>query len=238
MADNISEDFTDLTVDDSIEESAEEEYKPVKTPKAPKAPKAPREPSAAIEVKAGKVKKKGRKLKIILIIVLIVLVAGFVFEETYFNYLGLRTMLFDAVVMLDPDYRMREETLNKRESELNALKAELDAREKTITSRESQNDRRSADLQRQSDEIRDREAWLTPLYRRQMSEQEQEDMASISLSYSRMSPENAASILLELNKPEDVAAILYFMSERNAAAILAVMEPEFAARITEIWLYN
>ena len=238
MADNISEDFTDLTIDDSIEEVAEEEYKPVKAPKAPKAPRAPREAKAEGEAPAGKVKKKGHKLKIILIIVLVVLVACFVFEETYFNYLGLRTMLFDAVATIDPDYRMRVEALGERERELNAMRAELDAREKTITSREAQNERRSAELQKQTDDIRDREALLTPLYRRQMSEQEQEDMASISLSYSRMTPENAANILLELNKPDDVAAILYFMSERNAAAILAVMEPEFAARITEIWLYN
>ena len=236
MPDNINDDFSDLTIDDTVEES-EEEYKPVKETKPPRLPKPPGAAKDVAEAKSGSGKKKGRKLKIILIIVLVLLVAGFVFEEVYFNYLGLRDVLIDTVVRLDPDYRDREETLNEREAEQIKTKTELDARDKTITSRETQNERRSAELKRQEEDISDREKRLIPLYRRQLSEEEQADMSSISLSYSRMAPEDAARILLELDNPEDVAAILYFMSERNAAAILAVMEPQFAARITEIWLY-
>ncbi|MCL2125769.1 MAG: hypothetical protein FWH33_07250 [Oscillospiraceae bacterium] len=250
MADNISEDFTDLTVEEGADEIAEteaEEYKPVKAPKPPRQPRQPSEAGseteaeavAAITRKSKKVKKKkGRLIKIILLVVLVLLVGGFVFEEVYFNYLGLRDKLIESIVELDPDYRSRQETLNERESDLIAYEAQLDAREKTIASRESQNDRRSAELSRQQESLQDREERLTPLYQRQMSEQEQEDMLSLSRTYARMAPEDAASILLELNNADDVAAILYNMSERNAAAILAVMEPEYAAVITEILLYN
>jgi len=51
-----------------------------------------------------------------------------------------------------------------------------------------------------------------------------------------MAPEAAAVILAELRDPQNVAVILYYMSERSAAAILSALEPEFAAKITEILL--
>ena len=236
------DDFTDLTEPEGGDEAANDKKKKEKEPKKPKEPKQPKEKltkaEKKAEKKANKGKKKGKKLKIILIIVLVLLVAGFVFEEIYYNYLGTRDILIDAVVKLDPEYGTRWKRLDEREASLNALKAELDNREKTITSRESQNDRRSTELDRREKEVDELVSWYSPLYRRQMTEQELEDMQSVSMAYSRMAPDAAAAILMELNDPDDVAAILYYMSERSAAAILAVMEPEFAAVITEIFLYK
>ena len=43
-----------------------------------------------------------------------------------------------------------------------------------------------------------------------------------------------AEILAELHSLEDAASILYFMTERRAGAILAAMNAELAARITEV----
>ena len=77
-----------------------------------------------------------------------------------------------------------------------------------------------------------------PLYRREMTEEELEDMMSISTLYTQMAPEAAAARLVRLYDPRDVAAILYFMGERNAAAIMSVMTVEYAAEITEILLYS
>ena len=237
-----NDDFKDLTEPEGSEEASNGKKKKEKTPKPPKEPKQPKEKLTKAEKKAakkaGKGKKKRGKLKIILIIVLVLLVAGFVFEEIYYNYLGTRDMLIDAVVKLDPAYGTREKKLNERESLLDAREADLDAREKTVTSRENQNDRRTASLDTREKDVNDLLQWSLPLYRRQMTEQELTDMQSVSMSYSRMAPEIAAAILMELNDPDDVAAILYYMSERSAAAILAVMDPEFAAVITEIFLYK
>ena len=63
-------------------------------------------------------------------------------------------------------------------------------------------------------------------------------MQSLSRSYAQIAPAAAADILIKLKDEQHVAAILYFMSERNAAAILSAMESEFAARITDILLVN
>jgi len=78
-----------------------------------------------------------------------------------------------------------------------------------------------------------------PLHRREpMTEEEIDDMVSLSRTFTQMSPEDAAAILVQLYDPRDVAAILYFMSERNAGAILATMSERYAAEITEILLYS
>ena len=235
MADNINDDFTDLTEEEGSGETEEKKEKPKREPRQRKPPK---EESQEPNKKAKKGKKKGKKLKIILIIVLVLLVAGFVFEEVYYNILGTRDMLIDAVVKLDPDFRAREAKLDEREASLLKLQTELDARERTASSRETQNLKRTTELDDREKTLDDLQQRLTPLYRRAMTEQELEDMVSLSRSYSRMAPEDAAVILLELSQPDDVAAILYYMNERNAAAILAVMEPEFAATITDILLYK
>ena len=71
-----------------------------------------------------------------------------------------------------------------------------------------------------------------------MTEQEMEDMLSLSTTFTNMSPDTAATILVHLYDPRDVASILYFMRERNSAAILAEMDVRYAANITEIWLYS
>jgi len=78
-----------------------------------------------------------------------------------------------------------------------------------------------------------------PLYRRpDITDQELEDMISLSRTFTQMSPETAAVILVQLYDPRDVASLLYYMGERNAAAILAVMDISYAAEITEILLYS
>jgi len=234
VADNINDEIVDLTEPEG-QEDAEKEKKKVKAPKPPKPPKND-EPKP--EKKAKGKKKKGGKLKLILIIVLVVLIAGFIFEELYFNYLGTRDIFIDAIVKLDPDYRTREANLDIKETDLNKFQAELDTRERTITSRESQYERRNADLNSREETIREQEQQSAPLYKRQLTEQELEDMQSLSRSYSLMAPEVAATILGELGNSNDVATILYYMTERNAAAILAVMNPDFAAELTNILLYS
>ena len=230
-----NESLIDLTVDDEGVDTTKGNAKPAKAPR--RARPSGNEPVSLQRASVGK--KKGRKLKIILIIVLVVLIAGFVFEEVYFNFLGTRDLFINAVVRLDPDFRSREAELDDREAELDSFEAELDAREGALQNRETQLDRRSSQLD-------GREAALSeqlilddlPRFRRSMSEQEVLDMESLSRSYSLMAPEAAAVILGELVVSDDVAAILYFMPERSAAAILSVMDAEFAAEITEILLYD
>lgn len=191
----------------------------------------------------GKAKGKGKKKKrrlllIILIVVIVLLIGGFVFEELYFNFLGIRDIFIDAVVKLDPDYRSREMRLDERESKLYTLQTDLDEREKTVTTKETQNKKRSADLDAREKTIGDKEAWLTPRFRSQLTDQEILDLQSLSMAYAKMAPEEAADILVKLHRPEDAAVVLYYMTERSAGAILAAMDHEFAAAITQVLLYD
>jgi len=230
-----NDDFTDLTEPEPVPEAEKVVKKKEREPKPPP-PAPPKEEPAKKGKKAGKTKKKGKKLKIILIIVLVLLVAGFVFEEVYFSYFGLLDMFIDAVVSLDPNYGAREARLDKREADLNALEAELNARLDAIVSREAEVEKRSVGLDKREEDLADREQSTKPLYWLYLSEQEITDMKALSAAYSQMAPESAASILLRLKQPNDVAAILYYMNAKNSAAILASMEPVFAATITEILL--
>ena len=237
MADK-KDDITDLTEE---KESADEEKGAEKEKKAKKPPKEPKPPQNVEPVPDKPVKRKKKKrgkLKIILIIVLVLLVAGFVVEEIMINYLGIRDLFIAMVVRLDPAYVERELSFDKREAELSRIESELDTRDKTITSRETQNDRRSVALDAREKTLAEQEYLSTPFHKREMTEQELLDIQSLSRKYSFMSPEAAAEILLELQNPDDVAAILYYMNERNAAAILTAMESDFAAEITEILLFS
>lgn len=108
--------------------------------------------------------------------------------------------------------------------------------EQQLATRETQLDRRSASLDRREESMDTREAERLPLFRRNLTAQEIEDITSLARTYTQMSPEAAAGILSEVNDLQHVATILFFMTERHAGAILAAMEAELAAEITEILL--
>jgi len=247
MADD---DITDLT----DEEAPASEGKP-KTKKG-KEPKEPKPSKSVIDDgdkpgKKEKGKKKKGKLLIIALLILVILIAGFVYVELTFNLLGTRDMVrdlfLDVVVWLDPEFRAVDDELknnnDERVAKLDEREEALDKRDEEITQRESdaitretQLDRRSTALDLREQQQEQSQDVNVPLFRRDMTEEQLADLQSLSRSYSQMSPEAAAEILVELFNPNDVATILYFMNERNAASILAEMDVDFAARLTEILL--
>ena len=238
------DDFRDLIVEDDAGNDGKDNKKPAKTPKAPKEKKTPKpkeEKEAKPEKpeKPGKAvkKKKGAKIVLILVLLLIIAIGAFVFIEFIdpsLSLFGARDFLVESVTKLDPNYV----TYETRLSELERRSEELDAREALIDTRERQHTRRQSELDDFSKELNDKELRITPIYRRIMTEQELVDMQSLSRTYSLMSPETAAEILSRLYESRDIAAILYYMGERNAAAILAEMETARAAEITMILLYD
>lgn len=249
------EDVTDLTEGEEPEDSKGKKGKRKKKEKAPKEPKK----SKLNGDKEQKVKGKGKggTLGVIILMVLVVLllVGGFG-AALFFDVLEARQVvadvindsLIDLVIWLDPGFssveaRMRadaeamaqhsaarEEELNEREEELLAREAIFDTLEAQVSRRETDLANREARMQ----VVLDRS---TPLFRRQMTEAELEEMLSLSNTYSQMAPEVAARIMTELHDPRDAAGILHFMNERNRAAIMAVMDERFAAHVTEILLY-
>jgi len=257
MADN---DVTDLTA----EEGSATPAKGKKAPRAPKAPKETKEkePKAAKGKKDKKSEGKGEKssalsIIIIMILVLLILIGGFG-AALYFDVFDSRVIiadvltepLLDIIIWLDPEYhtirqRLRAEEeaslrrFEERTAELNRREADIGILEDMVVSREQVVERRTHDLDRREEQIIAMYERTIPLFRRpDRTDQEMEDMLSLSRMYTRMSPDVAATILVQLYDPRDVAGILYYMSERNAAAILSEMDVRYAANITEILLYS
>jgi len=229
--------------------------------KKQKAPKAPKEvkvdPSPTDKKQKGKKEKGGAGgIIIIMLLVLILLVGGFA-AILYFNMFKAREItsdwvkepLLDVIIWLDPSFssinnrlaaerEAQEKRFEEREADLNTRESDLIARENALNALEQTLDRKSFDLDRREDQIIAMYERTIPIHKRDMTEQELEDMLSLSRTFSQMSPEDAASILVELYDPRDVAAIIYYMGERNAASILAAMNVDYAAEITEILLYS
>ena len=244
------EEITDLTVDEEEEPGAKGKQKKEKAPKGPKGKKE--------KIPKEKGEKKGGAGGVILImlLVLILLIGGFA-AAIYFDVFDARSIVADAInepltrliIWLDPgfstvDQQMRDEA-DARERRISELETDLEERikaaeehENALFSREQQLDKRASDLNSREQQIIQMYERTIPLNRRDdRTDQELEDMLSLSRTYSNMSPETAAEIMIKLHDPKDVAAILYYMSERNAASILAEFRPEYAAEITEILLY-
>ena len=106
--------------------------------------------------------------------------------------------------------------------------------ENQLTTREAQLDRRSAALDRREEGLLAREIEEIPMFRRFLTPEELEEINSVARLYINMAPATAAQILTELEDPFHVATILHFMGERNAAAILAILDVDFAAELTLI----
>ncbi|MDR0489882.1 MAG: hypothetical protein LBH28_01360 [Oscillospiraceae bacterium] len=251
---------------ENITANEEKIKKPAAKKPRPQQPKTPPVPvQAPMANGAGENMKKEKKkmhilLKILFFVVIpVILVGGFVFEEVYFNKLGIRDNTRDffisAAIWLDPDTASVKATQDRRTREINrraveldnkareldARKTELSEREKEIASSEKASDERAAGLDMREKELAkapEVPEELVPIYRRMLTDQEKKDMESLSRTFSRMTPETAVSILTRLYDPNDVAAILYYMSERDAAAVMSVMAADYAAKLTEIFLYE
>ena len=193
---------------------------------------------------------------LIMLLVLVILIGGFS-ATLYFDMFSSRTIianvltepLLDVVIWLDPGFSsVRQRMITEEEEfdqrmiaqaeDFDRREADMALREENLTVREELVERQTIDLDRREEQVLAMYERTIPLHRREMTEEEMEDMLQISTLYTQMSPEDAALRLVQLHDRRDVAGILYFMSERNAAAILAVMEARYAADITEILLYS
>jgi len=193
---------------------------------------------------------------LIMLLVLCILIGGFS-AALYFDMFSSRAIiadvvnepLLDVIIWLDPGFssirqRMREEEenfdrrLSEQEEDFERRENAMTIREENLVTREELAERRNADMDRREEQILAMYERTVPLHRRELNEEEMEDMLQLSNWYTQMSPDDAAQRLMNLRDRRDVAGILYYMSDRNAAAILAVMEPSYAADITEILLYS
>ena len=233
-----------------------------KTGKAGKADGNAKAGRTAAASHAGK-KEKGILFKILIIVIPVLLVAAFVFEEVSYDKLGLREktgdLLTNAVIWLDPQHdsarrtlRLRKEELDRREADLAAReerqladydarlsalserKSALDEREDGLDAAEAKIEQRNASLDKREQDLNDMTLDKTPIYKRNLSEQEITDLKNLSGTFAAMAPDSAAEILVRMYDPGDVAAIIYYMSSKNAAAVMSAMDPAYAANLTQL----
>jgi flagellar motility protein MotE (MotC chaperone) len=177
-------------------------------------------------------KKKTPLIIFIVAFFLLCAIGLFVFAVTQFDQWGLRTSFIESVNKLDPLY-----------ASLASRLAAVDLRETAVAAREEEAAAEEARLEEWNAALRQREVDLDgaerdriPIYRAPSSPQEVADLESLGKIYAAMTPERAAEILARLYANEDMAAILYYMSEKSAAPILSAMDSRLAADITEILL--
>ncbi|MCL2226411.1 MAG: hypothetical protein FWB97_02135 [Oscillospiraceae bacterium] len=247
----MAEDITDLTEDEESEPKT-------KSKKPPKEKKEKKE-KAGKKSKGGEVslvrKRRGKTIIILCILLFVILVIATAVVFLYYNLFEARYIVGEYVhepliavaVWFNPElmeldeelrvaYEARTRVLDTREAGQDRREEELLDREYYANARELALDRRSIALDRREEQINAMLDTTIPIFRRTMTEQERLDLESLSRTYAQMAPVAAAGILAELPEPEDAAVILFFMAERNAGAILAAMDPDFAAAITEILL--
>lgn len=172
-------------------------------------------------------RKKGKLILVCAIILLLTLAAGFVFVVLQFNPFEMRTAVFGFIHNLDPDYKavyLLEASVTERETALNTREATLDSLQETLSKREA--------------DIVAAESSTTPVYRPPVNEDDVIYMQNIGKIYAAMEPGNAANIMVKLYSVEDMAAIIYYMKQSSAAAILELMEPSVAAQITDKLLHE
>jgi len=228
-----------------------------KKQKAPKEPKVKKEKEPKEKGKKGSKEKSGAGgVIIIMILVLLILIGGFT-AALYFDVFDARVIiaevitdpLLDIIIWLDPGFssinqrliaegEAQEKRFEDRTAALDEREEEIRILEETLNARELALERRAFDLDRREEQILAMYERTIPLHKRDMSDQEREDMIALSRTFTQMSPEAAAKILVELYDPRDAAGLLYYMGERNAASILAVMSVDYAAELTEILLYS
>lgn len=184
----------------------------------------------AIEADGKKKKRKKSKVAPFLILFFVILALLTVTYVTfYFNFWNVRTTVFTFVHGLDPDYRaieLREQELEVWEEKLEALNSQSITERNELASLEAQLKEKEAYLANQ-------EASRKPIYRPPVNEEDALYMQGIGKIYSSMEPENAAEIMTRLYTIQDMAAIIYYMSQASAGAIMECMDPDTAAAITD-----
>lgn len=196
------------------------------------------EVSNVVELERGmeeneKIKKKGHR-GLVVIITLLIIIAALIFVIFKFNVFGMRDGFFSFLHSLDPDYVAVEQL----EVQLNDKELELQERETKLAHDEAALAKQAEELTKKETQLSSTERETEPIYRGLISEQDLEDMKSLSKIFSSMSAESAASILSSLYTVEDMTAIIYFMSESSAASIMQVLDVELAAEITNALLHT
>lgn len=197
-------------------------------PKKKKAAEAAENTKTA-DGKAEKGKRKKRRAKGIIIIAVIMLVLIIGGGITLY-FLGFLDPLL-PIVGLTP--RAEKVTFEQRQEQLIALEKSLELREQAVAEREEKVEKKAEKLSILEDELEERENAPVDFNEKILNTKEDqlENLKKVSGICDTMEPEEASKILLELDSVDEMALVIYFMSEGAAADVLALLPEMTAARI-------
>ena len=175
-----------------------------------------------------KVAKKSRvKFLLIIIIALVVIAAIAVLVLGVMkNLFGIRNSMMNFLGSMDPNYVTVE-----------AQDASLKKREQSVTDREKA-------VKEQEDGLKDKEKELDTReknvgngtfaeYIAGFSNEHISQLQQLASVYSNMDAKAAAAALSKLGNVEDMAVVINYMKDQNAAALMNNLDADTAAKITE-----
>lgn len=181
-------------------------------------------------VKSGKRKK--RRLKGILIIALIMFVLIIAGAITLY-FLGFLDPLLPLVGMTP---RAEIVTFEQRQEQLIAHEKALELREQAVSEREAKVEKKAQKLSELEDELEERENAPIDFNDKiaQTDEASLDNLKKVSKICNTMDAEAAAKVVMELGSVDEMALVVYFMSEEAAAELMAALPEMTAARIISL----
>jgi flagellar motility protein MotE (MotC chaperone) len=180
-----------------------------------------------------KPRKKRKGFIIVFILVFLFVIIGGAVLMFIYDFFSIQGIVFEFLHNLDPDYAqnvtIKERNNVQKEAELEAFEEELNARQTGLDIRQRELDEAEASLESAQGNI-------NPIYWPPVNEEDIQFMEDISTTFAAMEPVNAADIMVRLYDVEDMAAIIYYMDEDAAGAILESMSAVTAAQITNALL--
>lgn len=173
--------------------------------------------------KAGPVKKK-KKGKAAVAVILIALIALFGVSY-YYNLMDTKTKIVQFFLNQDDTYSKAMAEVQAANDTIAQKQAELDSQTKTLDQRSADLDAREAEISGEESKAADTQA---------SADAKLAETAKMVTIYEGMDAAVASGILSNYTDKQWIADLLMQMNEKKAAAILAAMDPVFAATITAL----
>lgn len=198
--------------------------------KAPAKADARSDPKA--DAKAARKAKKKRSRKVLMLCLLIVAIllggAGYALYR-----IGMLDPILVAVGMMPSP---EELSIEERQSRLDKLEIEYAARGAALDEREEAVERREKSLRLREEEIERRESAQTSFVdvMTETSPEQLDALKKVSKICNQMSAEDAVGIVQNLANADEIALVVYHMTEEKAAQLLTLLPQVTAAKVLSL----
>lgn len=175
-------------------------------------------------------RKKSKKGLLIFLLIFLILIGG----AGYALYrIGILDPVLVAVGMMPSP---EELTIEERQSRLERQADELDARAAELDKREEDVERKEKSIRLREEDVQRRESELTSFTAvMESSSPEQLDaLKKVSKICNQMEAEDAVGIVQNLANADEIALVIYYMTEEKAAQLLTLLPQATAAKVLSL----